>query len=159
MRLGIRFCDIKNLKFENINWKENIISFIQTKTSKEVKLPLTEEIGKALIHYIKENRPHSDSRYIFITHDEYLTKLSDGFNIRDYLIRTYKLANVDYLSKEKKGLHTFRHALASNMLKKGIPINIISSTLGHSNTKSTKTYLKVDIERLKECCLEVPNGK
>ena len=116
-------------------------------------------MGDAIIEYIKNARPKSDSRYIFITHDEYLTKLSNGFNIRKYLIKTYKISKVDYLSKEKKGIHTFRHALASNMLKKGIPLNIISSTLGHANSNSTKTYLRVDIDKLKECCLEVPYGE
>ena len=56
----------------------------------------------------------------------------------------------------KKGIHNLRHSLAKNMLDNDIPLNIISSTLGHSNVASTcSTYLKIDYKRLKKCTLEV----
>lgn len=160
IRLGIRLGDIKNLKFNNINWINNKISFIQNKTLVEISLPLTEEVGNAIIDYIKNGRPKTRSNYIFITHDEKKTKLSSSANIRDYLIETYNLAGVSYNPNERKGMHAFRHSLASNMLKQNIPLNIISSTLGHVNENSTRVYLKVDDTKLIDCCLEVPgNGK
>ena len=133
IRLGIRFIDVKNLKFENIDWEKNVIKFVQRKTNSYIKLPLPEEVGKAIINYIKNSRPNTKEKFIFVSHDQYVRQLSDGFNISDYLIETYKKAGVDYLSKTNKGIHTFRHALATNMLKSGIPLDIISSTLGHSN--------------------------
>lgn len=158
IRLGIRFIDIKNLKFENINWKENKICFTQIKTNKYLEVPLIEDVGNAIINYVNNYRPKSDLPYIFITHDSYVKKLSDQFSIREYLIDTYKKAKIDYLSKNKKGIHSFRHALASNMLSSGIPLSIISSTLGHSNTNSTKVYFSISYDLLRKCCLDVPEG-
>ena len=156
IRLGIRFIDIKNLCFDNINWNNNKICFIQRKTSKYLELPLPEDVGIAILDYVKTGRPKSKDKHIFLTHNQYIEPLSDGFNIDDYLIETYKRANIDYKNKLKKGLHTFRHTLASNMLESGIPLDIISSTLGHSNTNSTKVYLGIGYNLLKECCLDIP---
>ena len=65
-KLGIRFADIKNLKFENINWIMNTITFVQSKTNKLVTLPLLNDVGLALIDYIKHRRPNVNSKYIFL---------------------------------------------------------------------------------------------
>mgnify|MGYP002623215901 CR=1 FL=1 len=156
IRLGIRFIDIKNLKFDNINWAENKICFTQSKTNKYVELPLPEQVGLAIINYIKNARPKSKTKYIFITHDYYHEKLSDSFNIHKYLIDAYEKANVEYLNKDRKGIHLFRHTLASNMLENGIPLDIISSTLGHANSDSSKDYLMISNNLLEKCCLDIP---
>ena len=155
IRLGIRFIDVKNLKFENIDWKKNEIKFYQEKTNVYLKLPLSEEVGSAIIKYIKGSRPKSIEKYIFITHDEKVSKLSDNFNLREYLFDSYIKAGVDYLSKSKKGIHNFRHALATNMLKNGVPTDIISSILGHVDKNSIKTYVSLDDDLLRECCIDV----
>ena len=55
-------------------------------------------------------------------------------------------------------MHTFRHTFASQMLKNGTPQDIITLTLGHVNNESDRTYLKIDINSLKQCCLEEING-
>ena len=57
----------------------------------------------------------------------------------------------------KKGIHNLRHSLASNMLDNGIPLPIIASTLGDSIDTTSKTYLKISKNKLKECCMEVSN--
>lgn len=48
-----------------------------------------------------------------------------------------------------------RHTLASSLLKENIPLPIISTILGHSNTSSTTIYLKIDKEKLLKCCLSL----
>ena len=154
IRLGIRFIDIKNLTFSNINWQENTITFVQRKTKVETTLPLPEDVGQAIIDYIKNGRPNVKSKNIFVTHDDKVSKISDSMNLVKYLNKVYELANIDYKTKERKGMHTFRHTLASQMLKNGTPQDIITLTLGHVNNESDKTYLKIDVDSLKKCCLE-----
>ena len=77
---GLRISDIKNLKFENIDWKNNIINYTQQKTKETNELPLTNEIGESLIDYINNERPKCESKYIFITLKPPYTKIS---NIRN----------------------------------------------------------------------------
>lgn len=154
IRLGIRISDIRNLKFENINWITNEITFVQQKTGIINKLPLTEEIGNAIIDYVKNGRPKTTLRYIFVTHNDKSTKLNSSGNLRNYLTNIYKVTNINV--GNKKGIHIFRRSLASQLLNNGNSLKIISSTLGHVNQDSAKNYLKIDNQRLKECCLEVP---
>lgn len=154
IRLGMRIGDIINLKFDNINWITNEITFIQEKTKVINKLPLTEEIGNAIIDYVKNGRPKTTLRYIFVTHDENISKLSGKGNLRNYLIKIYNVANIN--PNIQKGTHIFRQSLASEMLKNENSLKIISSTLGHVNQNSAKNYLKIDNNKLEICCMEVP---
>lgn len=115
IRLGIRSIDIKNLTFSNINWKENTITFVQQKTKVETTLPLLEDVGQAIIDYIKNGRPKVKNKNIFVTHDENGSNITDSMNLTKYLKSVYEKSNINFKSKERKGMHNFRHTLASQM--------------------------------------------
>ncbi len=55
LRLGIRRSDIVNLKFSNINWQNDTITFIQQKTKVPVTLPLLTDVGNAIMAYILDS--------------------------------------------------------------------------------------------------------
>lgn len=146
LHLGIRWCDIKNLKFENFDWNLNVIRFKQVKTDINIELPIQENVGNAIIDYIKNGRPLYKEPYIFITHSKPYRKMSKTF---------IPTRNLDVNFNHKKGIHSLRHTLASNLLKEETPINIISSILGHVNTNTTTIYLKIDEKNLRNCCLSI----
>lgn len=52
LRLGVRCSDVASLKFSNINWQNDTITFIQHKTKVSVTLPLLTDVGNALMDYI-----------------------------------------------------------------------------------------------------------
>ena len=66
-----------------------------------------------------------------------------------------KKAGID-IENRKKGLHSLRHSLASNMLKNNIEISTISGILGHSSIDVTNIYLSINEEQLRMLALEVP---
>ena len=66
--LGMRCTDIKALKMENFYWEEKKLIFVQSKTGTSVSLPLTQEVGWAIIDYLKYGRPNINSPYIFLRH-------------------------------------------------------------------------------------------
>lgn len=153
-RLGLRVSDIINLKFENIDWDNNIMLITQQKTGNMVKLPLIPEVGNALIEYLQDERMTGMSNYVFLTLKAPYERISrdtiyDGFQTA---IRASKV-NVE---RRHHGMHAMRHSLATQLLKKDIQLPVISDILGHSNTQSTMNYLRVDMENLKKCLLEVP---
>ncbi|WP_296561788.1 tyrosine-type recombinase/integrase, partial [uncultured Acetobacterium sp.] len=76
--------------------------------------------------------------------------------IHSIVAKYMRLANISHWKEKKHGAHSLRHSLATNLLKKNVPISIISTVLGHQNTESTKGYLAVDINRLRECPLPIP---
>lgn len=154
-RLGIRTGDICALKFNNLNWDENRIEFIQEKTGVPLSLPLLNEVGEAIIDYIKYGRPKSTLDNIFILHRAPYTTLTG--KSMSYIVKRYTLeAGINLTHERKSGLHTLRHSLASTLLEKDTPMPVISGILGHAETESTKSYLRIAISKLKECALEVP---
>ncbi len=61
-------------------------------------------------------------------------------------------------SMKKVGMHSLRHTLASLLLENDIPLPTISDILGHIDTESTAVYLKADIQKLKECPMDIKEG-
>jgi site-specific recombinase XerD len=52
-------------------------------------------------------------------------------------------------------MHTFRHSIATTMLKNGAAYTDIAQTLGHTTPESVHRYISVDEEQLRQCALEV----
>jgi site-specific recombinase XerD len=151
-RLGMRCKDIKQLKMENFLWEQKKLVFIQSKTKTPLSLPLTAEVGWAVIDYLQYGRPKIDSPYLFVKHMAPFGPFSEGDHLTQ-MIKTYmELAHLPTL-KKRRGMHSLRHTMASMLLEQDIPLSIISDILGHVDTDSTAVYLKVDIKKLKECAL------
>ena len=151
--LGLRFSDVKNLKFENIDWQMNILNITQSKTGKIVTLPLLDNVGNAIIDYIKNGRPNVNSKYIFLNKKD--ESFSPQFGFYHILKKYLKLANIDISNKKYIGTYSLRHSLATTLLQNRTPLSTISGILGHTDMNNTAIYLKVDIPSLKECCLKL----
>lgn len=151
-RMGLRSCDIKALEFSFINWTEKTISFTQKKTKKYLTLPLTDDVGWAVIDYLKNGRPVSDSKYVFIQHVPPYGQYRD---LRNVLVKQMRKAGIETPANKRIGMHCFRHSLATTMLENGVPLPVISQTLGHADIASTEVYLRINISQLRLCALEV----
>lgn len=153
-RYGLRASDITGLRFQNLLWDKNLISLIQQKTGKKVSLPLSEEVGKAIISYLKNGRPQINSPYIFITAGAPYKRMTPdalSHNV-GYWIRIAGISTKGRL----KGAHSLRHSCATNLLTLNSPMPVISEILGHSSSQTTNTYTRVSIDMLRQCALEVP---
>jgi integrase len=152
-RLGLRSGDVVNLKFENINWEENRISITQQKTGRPLTLPLLEDVGLAIIDYLKFGRPKCEYQNIFVVHKPPETPCTVGGM---YTLVSNRISRAGLLTGERKrGPHALRHSLASRLLEENIPLPIISEILGHASSNTTATYLSIDINKLRQCALEV----
>lgn len=151
-RMGLRSCDIKALEFGFINWTEKTVSFTQKKTKKYLTLPLPDDVGWAIIDYLKNGRPVSDSKYVFIQHMPPYGQYKD---LRNVLVKQMRKAGIETPANKRIGMHCFRHSLATAMLENGVPLPVISQTLGHADIASTEVYLRINISQLRLCALEV----
>lgn len=151
--LGLRCTDIKNLKMENFRWEEKKLVFTQSKTREPLSLPLTTEVGWAVIDYLKYGRPKIDSPYVFLKHMAPFGPFSEGDHLYQLIKRYMELAHLPTL-KKRRGMHSLRHTMASMLLEKDTPLSTISDILGHVDTDSTAVYLKVDISKLRDCSLD-----
>jgi integrase len=153
----MRCADIKSLKMENFHWAEKKLVFIQSKTRTPLSLPLTQEVGWAVIEYLKHGRPKVDSPYIFVRHLAPFTTFSEDDHLNQLIKRYMELAHLPTL-KKRRGMHSLRHTMASVLLEKDTPLSTISDILGHADADSTAVYLKVDMKKLKECALTFEEG-
>lgn len=151
-RMGLRSCDIKALEFSFINWTEKMLAFTQKKTKKYLTLPLPDDVGWAIIDYLKNGRPISDSKYVFIQHKPPYGQYTD---LRNVLVKQMRKAGIETPANKRIGMHCFRHSLATTMLENGVPLPVISQTLGHADIASTEVYLRINISQLRLCALEV----
>jgi len=154
-KLGMRASDIARLKFENLKWDSNLIEVVQSKTAKALELPLLTDIGNAIIDYIKFGRPKSDSKHIFLSERPPFVDILNSNLISSMVKRVFRMSGVCITGK-KTGSHSLRHSLGSRLLERSIVLTTISEVLGHQSTESTKFYLRIDAESMKECTIEVP---
>jgi site-specific recombinase XerD len=152
-RLGLRSGDVVGLLFENIDWESNRISLTQQKTGKPLTLPLLEDVGLAIIDYLKFGRPQSESEYVFLNHKPPFQELS--FRALYTIVSGYIGKAGLLVQGKKRGPHALRHSLASRLLEENVPLPVISEILGHSNTETTAVYLSISVEQLRRCALEV----
>jgi site-specific recombinase XerD len=154
-RLGLRASDICGLSLDHLLWSENLIVLRQEKTKKRIQLPLLAEVGNAVIDYLKYGRPVSQLPYVFLHAGNGYRRLQEPtlHSIVEFYLRRAGIANVE---KKKHGPHALRHSLAGFLLQKKTPLPVISEVLGHSSTETTKTYLRIDMDQLRLCALEVP---
>ena len=152
VKLGIRTCDIRNLRPSNIDWERHMISFTQIKTGEPLSLPLPVDVGWAIIDYLKNGRPVSDAPEIFLRAVAPYESLRNFDNI---LIKHMRKAGIPLESVRHHGLHALRHSLATHMLDEDIPITSIQGVLGQINAESTQKYIGVNVRQIRSCALEV----
>jgi site-specific recombinase XerD len=154
VRLGLRVGDIRALKLSDLNWDRKLISIIMQKTKQPLELPLLDDIGWAIIDYLKNGRPQTDSDVVFIRHKAPYNGFSDHNCLHKMLIRHMVKAKIEGMNDQKHGLHSLRSTLALVLLENGTPLPVISEALGHQNIQTTRFYLKIDMNGLRNCVID-----
>lgn len=147
LKMGIRSTDIVQLKANDIDWEYSTIRFIQTKTLVEVTLPMPTEVGNILYRYITQERQKKDTPNIFLSE-----KSPYGSIGRSACSRAFDTALPDRFV-EGSVFHVMRKTFATNLLRKGVGMNIVSDALGQRDTTSIHRYLSLDIDRMRMCPL------
>lgn len=154
-RLGLRAGDIRTLKLDNLRWAESTIEITQAKTGTPLTLPLTNEVGEALIDYLKSGRPQSAHREVFLKVNPPFDPFKENNHLYDIIEYWRRLAGITFRSPQKRGLHSLRHTLATRLLEKGTAFPIIAEILGHTSSESTRIYAKADVEALRGVALDL----
>ena len=152
-KLGLRVSDIIGLRFSSIDWQSKRLSILQQKTGKPLDLPLPDDVGWAIIEYLKNGRPETDCENVFIRHNAPYDAMTSNFG-KD-IVRAAQKAGVKIPANKTVGMHTFRHSLATALLNKGTKIGDIAQILGQVRPESADEYISTNIDMLRQCSLEV----
>ncbi len=153
-RLGLRGGEIARLKLADIDWAEGTIS-VPTKGGKYCTMPLPHDAGKAIVVYLRKDRPRTTCRRIFLRIPAPATGF-EGHRAVSLIVK-YALARAGVQSASK-GAHQFRHALGTEMLGNGASLSEIGELLRHRQLKTTSIYAKVDFRALRPLALPWPGG-
>ena len=148
-RLGLRVSDIRGLCLEHLHWSEDRIVTAQTKTGAPLALPLTEEVGGALIDYLRHGRPQTASRSVFLRAVPPPQPVSHAIvssRARHYL-------QAAGIGARRPGSHTLRHSCVQRLVDAGFAWKTIGDYAGHRSPKSTEIYTKVAVESLRQVAL------
>lgn len=151
---GLRGCDIAGMTLDSIDWDRDLIYIRQQKTEFPLELPLTAVVGNAIYDYLTSERPHTESRYLFVSQNKPYDRLKSR-SIGNVAVRIMKAAGIRQSKGDRKGFHIFRHHLATALLGNGVPQPVISKTLGHTSPDSLEAYLSADFPHLKECSISI----
>jgi len=150
-QLGLRSIEVAALELEDVRWAQGEI-LIRGKGSEGV-LPLPQEVGAALVAYLKESRPRSTSRRIFLQIRAPHRDLTAS-GVRMVVGLACQRAGVPHI-----GSHKLRHTAATVMLRGGISLPDIAQVLRHRRVETTMIYAKVDDLALQGLARPWPGGE
>jgi len=150
---GLRIGDIRRLKFSSLDWTQKTITIITHKTGSPLVLELRDDIGWAIIDYLKNGRPKADCQYVFVKHCAPYGIISSSFQRE--IVRVVRKAGISTPADKPVGMHTFRRSLATSLIKQGFDVSEVAQMLTHNDPRVTQQYVALDIDQLRECALEV----
>ena len=151
-RLGLRAGDVRRMDLSDIDWGHASIR-VSGKSRDEVKLPLTQEVGDALLEYLRCGRPPvQDTTRVFVSMSAPWKPLEVS-SVSGIVGRAIARAGIE---APFRGAHVLRHSAATAMLREGANLQQIGAVLRHRYLDTTAHYAKVDVNRLREIALPWP---
>lgn len=154
VHLGLRVSDIRQLSLQSLSWNRKAIRLNMKKTKKPIELPILDDIGWAIIDYLKNGRPKTKSERVFVRHRAPFDAFGDNNCFQRELHRYMVKAGLNIPVDVHSGMHSLRNTLARNLLEQKTKLEVISEVLGHQNINTTSIYLKIDLAGLRKCALD-----
>jgi integrase len=155
-RLGLRISDLRHLELGDLDWRAKRITIVQHKTGRPLSLPLLDDVGWAIIDYVRGGRPETDCPKVFVKHRHPFDAFGGASSVASRLSRHAARAGITFPPGQVCGMHSLRGALAVAMIGNGTSIPVVSAVLGHASSDTTQAYyLRFDVERLRCCALDV----
>ncbi len=146
-RLGLRAGDIVNFRLSDIDWKGAWIH-VCGKGRRHTRLPLTQEVGQAIVAYLQESRPRINADMLFVRCRAPFRAFGSHCAVSDIVDRALRRAGV---ARPSRGAaHLLRHSVATSMLRQGASLQDIAAILRHRSVETTQIYAKVDIAALRQ---------
>lgn len=154
-RCGLRGSDIIHLKLTDIDWRGKNIKLIQKKTGAPLVLPFLPDVGEALKEYILNGRPDTSSEYIFLRAVHPYLPFRRTIVLSHLWSGYQRKAGIERYAHDGKGFHALRRTLGKELTLAEVPVTTTAQILGHQSWDSTKQYISLDTEHLKECALDL----
>jgi integrase/recombinase XerD len=154
-RLGRRAKEVANLQLHEGDWVNGRLRIRASKTPAERLLPLAQEVGEALLAYLRTGRPATSSRYLCLAHTAPYHPLHTASAMTKIVKRLLAQAG---MARRSSGAHLFRHTVATQLVNRGASFKDIADVRGHHTLQTTGLYAKRDLAALAQVALPWPGG-
>jgi len=136
-RLGLRSCEVAGLSLDDIDWRASELT-IRGKGAVSERLPLPDDVGRALVDHLHTGRAGGGCREVF------LRARAPQRAITAAGVRSVVHHACDRAGLARVGAHRLRHTVASDLLRAGAALHEIAQVLRHASVASTAVYAKID---------------
>jgi len=154
-RLGLRAGEVVAMTLEDINWVAGELT-VRGKNAQRERLPIPQDVGEALVKYLRHVRPRCSTRRVFVRMLAPRRGFASSVALCTIVRRAIDRAG---LHPANKGAHLLRHSLATQMLRKGASLAEIGEILRHRAPNTTEIYAKVDLVALHALAQPWPGAK
>lgn len=154
-RLGLRAGDIVQLRLHDIDWKGAWIH-VSGKSRRQTRLPLTQEVGEAIVSYEQEGRPSAHTDALFLRSRAPFRALASHQAVSVLVARALRRAQIKRTGRG--AAHLLRHSVASSMLRQGASLQEVSALLRHRCIETTQIYAKIDVTALQQIAQPWPEA-
>jgi integrase/recombinase XerD len=150
-RLGLRSGELCGLRLDDVDWRAGVLT-IHGKGDRTDRLPLPVDVGSAIVDYLRDGRPETTARTLFVK------------AVAPHTPLTYSgLSCIVARAAQRAGLgtvhaHRLRHTAASRVLNAGASLEEVSHLLRHASPATTAIYAKTDQTRLAALARPWPVG-
>lgn len=149
--LGLRCHEVASLEISDIDWRKGVVGLHHNKSRREEQLPLPNITGQAIVDYLRNGRPKTTSRSIFVFHRAPLGCGVANTTVRGAIRRAFSQAGLPWT-----GSHILRHTIANQMVQSGVTLKEVADVLRHRDIDTTQIYTKVNLPELKQVAMPWP---
>lgn len=143
---GIRSSELSNLTPDDVDTEERVLRVVRGKGRRDRMVPLTRAAAEAIELYLAKARGElvrREKRFLFLQNRG---SRMDSSTLNRIVRQRAAEAGV----KKRVTCHTFRHSVATHLLKGRADIRHIQALLGHASLATTQRYTHVELRDLKE---------
>lgn len=156
LRLGLRAGDIASMRPADIDWQEATL-LVRGKGRRDVRLPLPQDAGDAVLDYLEHERPPVSIDRVFLCANAPFRELRSGGAVSDIVRGALRAAGIE--GPPSRGANLIRHTTATTMLRAGATLDEIGTILRHKSPNTTAHYAKVDVAALQQIAQPWPGFK
>jgi len=146
---GLRAAEVASLKLDDIDWRNERLKVRERKAGNTTTYPLSAAVGAAIVDYLKNGRPSTTYREVFMRSCAPLAPIGSS----GVITRAAHFIRKAGISVPRAGSHVLRHSCVQRLLNAHFSLKHIGDYVGHRSASSTQIYGKIAVEQLREVAL------
>lgn len=154
--LGLRGHEVTYLTLESVDWRNATLTIRSTKSKRVQQLPLPDSTGEAIAQYLRDGRPQTLNRALFVRHRAPFDKPLGVPAIRNAMNRAFVRCG---LRDRFCNTHVLRRTTATRLQRSGASIKEIADLLRHRSLDTASVYARIDLDGLRAVALPWPGSR